>query len=325
MFQSSVSCNLSLSFHCYPKYPTIFIFKRLIKLVLLTRYIQFPLQVHQNLLTSQHSVLLSKKEGDMNGGLTGSEGDLSEEDSSGLEHGLVEQFSSLTNLHNETLARIMERHGQVRSRLGAWDAYRRDQARLLTWLKDTEKEKYKLQLRYIHVRLVPKTLNKIQVLLDKMPIGEAQAEDLREQQAQLLEFCDEALATSIRMEHAASTQRISNLQAGLETWRDFLLRILSLHSSFDQQTTQIQGRLNEIRQIACQPCPTSHAEIQATLDSLRVSLNICYFNEFIFPFIKKKKIKKNNHNISYMIFIASFGSFQCKKIADEVQYIIPMW
>lgn len=215
------------------------------------------LQVHQNLLTSQHSVLLAKKD---------------TETPSGLELGLVEQFSSLTNLHNETLARIMERHGQVRSRLAAWDAYRRDQARLLAWLKDAEKDKQTLQLRYIHVRMVPKVLGKIKALLDRMPAGEAQAEQLKEQQAQLLEFCDETLATSIRMEHAASTQRLSNLQAGLETWRDFLLRILSLHTTLEQQAAQIQGRLNEIRQAACQPCPSTHADIQATLDSLRVSV-----------------------------------------------------
>ncbi|KAF4529290.1 hypothetical protein B566_EDAN016452 [Ephemera danica] len=215
-------------------------------------------EVHQNLLTNQHNVLLNKTESTPE-----------QKGTQGSDLGLAEQFSSLTNLHNETLARIMERHGQVRTRLSAWDAYRRDQAHLLAWLKDTETDKQSLQLRYIHLRQVPKVLSQIKHLLDMIPAGEEQAESLRQRQTELLEFCDETLATSIRMEHAASTQRLSNLQAGLETWRDYLLRILALHTAFEQHTTLIQTRLNAIRQIACQPCPSSHADIQDTLDSLR--------------------------------------------------------
>jgi len=138
-----------------------------------------------------------------------------------VELSVAEQFNSLTNLHNETLARIMERHGEVRERLESWDRYRQDQARLLSWLRDTERERGKLQLRYIHTRRVPKMLQRIESLLEKVPSGESQAELLRQQQSKLLHFCDDALATSIRMEHAAITQRISNLQAGLETWKDF--------------------------------------------------------------------------------------------------------
>lgn len=110
------------------------------------------LQVHQNLLTSQQSVLLSKSDdpdGKLGKGL--------------VELSITEQFNSLTNLHNETLARIMERHGEVRERLAAWDHYRQDQARLLCWLRDTERERGRLQLRYIHTRRVPKMLQRIEV------------------------------------------------------------------------------------------------------------------------------------------------------------------
>lgn len=108
--------------------------------------------MHQNLLTSQQSVLLSKGEDTddkLGGGL--------------VELSVAEQFNSLTNLHNETLARIMERHGEVRERLAAWDRYRHDQARLLCWLRDTERERSRLQLRYIHTRRVPKMLRRIEV------------------------------------------------------------------------------------------------------------------------------------------------------------------
>lgn len=55
-------------------------------------------EVHQNLLTSQHSVLLSRKEASP---------------TQDFSRSVQEQFNSLANLHNETLARIMERHSEV--------------------------------------------------------------------------------------------------------------------------------------------------------------------------------------------------------------------
>lgn len=54
-------------------------------------------EVHQNLLTSQQSVLASRQ-------------DPMTKDFTQV---LQEQFNSLANLHNETLARIMDRHNEV--------------------------------------------------------------------------------------------------------------------------------------------------------------------------------------------------------------------
>jgi len=212
--------------------------------------------VHQNLLSSQHSLLQSKQV---------------EGNSMDLDQKLVGQFSSLTNQHNETLSRIMDRHAQVKSRISAWDRYRNDQTTLLAWLRDMEKERYKLQLNYVHIQLVPKVLALIKGLLEKIPEGLAQLDNLKEQQLQLLEFSDRTLAASIQMEHAASNQRISNLQAGLETWRDFLQRVLNLHTNFEQQASRIQGTLNEVKAITCRPCPTSNNEIITTIETLRVN------------------------------------------------------
>lgn len=59
----------------------------------------------------------------------------------------------------------MDRHAEVRDRLARWDKYRQEQAVLLAWLRDTEKERASLQLRYIHLRLLPKVLLHIQVFL----------------------------------------------------------------------------------------------------------------------------------------------------------------
>ncbi|CAG2066705.1 unnamed protein product, partial [Timema podura] len=163
---------------------------------------------------------------------------------------------------------------EVRERLGSWDRYRADQARLLAWLKDTERERSRLQLRYIHVRRIPKVQARIQTLLEQVPVGEAQANSLQQQQGKLLHFCDDALATSIRMEHAAISQRISNLQAGLETWKDFLDRITGLTQSYDTQVSGVQAVFHEVHAALADPggLPTSHTGIQNKLEVIRVSI-----------------------------------------------------
>ncbi|XP_046389126.1 uncharacterized protein LOC124158024 [Ischnura elegans] len=220
-------------------------------------------EVHQNLLTAQQSILLSKSEDKVDGGDVISK-------KAATNSLVMEQFNSLTNLHNETLARIMERHGKVRTRMTGWERYRCDQDGLLRWLKDMEHEKQKLQLRYIHVRSLPLTINKIQVLLDQIPEGESQASNLHAQQMQLLEFCEESLATSIRIEHAAIVQRINNLQASLETWKDFLNRVSSLQLNYEEKSGRVQAVLRDIHSKAISQKPLSHHEMQATLQNLHM-------------------------------------------------------
>lgn len=187
-------------------------------------------EVHQNLLSSQQNVLLSKKE--------------SVTDNLAV----MQQFNALTNLHNETLARIMERHTEVKDRIQSWDSYRKNLVKLLAWLNSAEKDKGRLQLRYLHLRRIPKILARIECLLDKVPNGEKQCDDLKNQQTKVLLFCDdEALATSVRMEHAAIVQRISSLQAGLRSWYDFIQRIIKMNTEYDSEVIRIQNIFNDIQ------------------------------------------------------------------------------
>lgn len=217
-------------------------------------------QVHQNLLTTQQNVL---KPSDRKSNQLAS---------SLVESSVMEQFNTLTNLHNETLSSIIDRHGEVQKRLQAWEKYRMDQSYLLEWLKNMEKEREQMQLRYLHVRRIPSLTSRIQSLLDKIPEGEQQAASLQEQQNLLLPYCDDALATSIRMEHVAIKQRISNLQAGLQTWKQFIDRISNLVVSHEErvQTTQklfdgIQAVINESQTQTL----TSHARIANRLELLQ--------------------------------------------------------
>ena len=210
-------------------------------------------EVHKNLLTDQQNLILSIRA------------------EKGRDLSVAEQFNVLTNLHNETLARIMERHAAVRDRLAAWDKYRLDQTKLLSWLKDIERERSRLQLRFIHLRRLDKILSKIETLLEKVPNGEAQISSLSLQQESLLIDCEEALAVSVRMEHAANTQRITNLRACLETWKDFLLRIRKLNQKHVEQTTSITKVFQSVSQSvsnAFHSAPLSLSETRRQLDSL---------------------------------------------------------
>lgn len=212
-------------------------------------------EVHQNLLSSQQQVLK-----------------LTPDTASNIDPVLAEQFNSLTNLHNETLSRIIDRHTEIEVRLSAWDKYRHDQARLLNWLKENENEKTQLQLRYIHLRRVVHTLGRINSLIDQIPIGDGDAENLRQQQTYLLRFCNDAHATSIRMEHAAITQRITNLNAALNTWRDFLTRIISIGGKYDAKVKDLQKHFEDVQQIinvTSAELPNTPGAIERTLKQLR--------------------------------------------------------
>lgn len=215
-------------------------------------------EVHQNLLTTQQNVLNPDNTRKLASGL--------------VEASVLEQFNSLTNIHNETLSNIMKRHTMIRDRLNAWDKYTADQNKLLNWLKDMEKERERLQLRFVHIRRIPNVINRINNLLSKIPVGEEQANQLAQQQKVLLEFTDDALATSIRMEHAAITQRISNLQAGLNTWMQFLERISKLIKTYEERVKNIQDIFDNIQDIitnSAQEEHLSHSGVSNKLANLK--------------------------------------------------------
>ncbi|XP_044754283.1 nesprin-1-like isoform X2 [Coccinella septempunctata] len=193
-------------------------------------------QVHKNLLTTQQNILQPL---DQNGQLA-----------SGLvENSVLEQFNTLTSLHNETLDSIVQRYTEVQNRINSWERYRTDQNRLHAWLKDIEREKERMQLRYLHIRGINRVISQIDTLLSKIPYGEDQLTNLIEQQQKILQFGDDALSTSIRMEHAALKQRISNLQASLMTWKQFLERISKLVQSHEERVSKLDNIYNNTQDI----------------------------------------------------------------------------
>lgn len=185
-------------------------------------------RVHRNLLASQRSVLMNENKESKN-------------------RDLADKFDTLTNLHNETLARIVERHDEVCTRIAAWDEYRQVYTELLRWLKEIEREKEKLQLRYVHIKRIHKILTKVQNLADKLPEGRKLSEKLLENLKKVMEFTEETYGASVRMEYAGIVKRVDNLQASLDTWRDFLTRILGLIGEYETLTEDLHKLYSKIQ------------------------------------------------------------------------------
>lgn len=213
-------------------------------------------EIHQNVLTSQQAILSLRSDEDVN-----------------VDPSLTEKFQQLSTLHNETLLRIIDRHAEIELRLKLWNSYKNDQSNLLIWLKEKEREKSRLQLRYIHLQRIPHILNLIQNMLGQMEQAQSDCTNLRSQQAQIIQFSnDSAMITSMRMESGAISQRIENLRASLETWRDFLRRISNLSATYNQKVNELQTQFEQTQNVICitlRSIPQNVNQIEKTLDELR--------------------------------------------------------
>lgn len=213
-------------------------------------------EIHQNVLTSQQAILAVKTDATIN-----------------IDSNLADKFNQLSALHNETLSRIIDRHAEIKHRLKMWDKYGNDQNNLLLWLKEKEREKSRLQLRYIHLQRIPHILQEIQNMLAQMKQARRNCTELRAHQDQIIRFCkDSAMITSLRMEIGAVRQRIDNLHASLETWRDFLCRISNLSDTYDQKVTYLRLQFQRTQDAICTTSkikPQTASQTDQTLNELR--------------------------------------------------------
>lgn len=214
-------------------------------------------EVHQNVLTSQKSILSLR----------------TDRGTSNVDPTLIDRFTTLSNLHNETLLRIIDRHAEIELRIKLWNKYKNDQTHLLDWLKEKEREKSRLQLRYIHLQRIPHTLQTIDNMLVQMKQAERECADLQAQQTKLMEFSnDSAIVTSMRIENNAIAQRIQNLRASLESWKDFLTRILNLSTTYNLKVSALQSQFQQVQNVIgniSKEMPQSIHRVENVLSELR--------------------------------------------------------
>lgn len=184
-------------------------------------------EIHKNLLAQQQQMYLSQP----------------------IDEAVSDQYKSLTNLHNDTLVKIVSRNSEIESRIELWNKYRVDLQQLLDWLKDREAEKSRLQLRYIHLKRVAHLKQRIDHILSQLPSGKQMAMNIKDQQDDLFKFCDDSLAASVRMEHASAQQRISNLDSSLQTWRDFLSKIANLNQRYMEIRSRLSREFDDVQNL----------------------------------------------------------------------------
>merc|ERR1711915_528214 len=175
------------------------------------------------------------------------------------------QVQILTERNQDVLDRLGEREILLRSRLALWDNYMGDQERLMTWLRDMEREKQMLNLKHVAVKRIPRVLKKIENLLDRMPLGEKLFKDLVSQQNELQNNYDSNTISSIRIELHSLQERISSLRAGLRTWMDHLLRVQRLASECDEKENNALTEMDKPMEILALPIPRDEEAAQRDL------------------------------------------------------------
>jgi len=178
------------------------------------------------------------------------------------------QVQKLTERNQEVLDQLEQRAVLLRSRHALWDNYNSDQERLLSWLRDMEREKQMLNLKHVAIKRIPKVLKKIDYLLEKMPLGEKILKDLVAQQAELQANYDSNTISSVRIELHSIQERISSLRAGLRTWKDHLHRVQRLASECDEKEEKALQAMEKPKEILDTPIPKE-------VDSAQRDLLLC--------------------------------------------------
>ena len=168
---------------------------------------------------------------------------------------------NLAAKNKELLAQIDNKNIVLRNRQLLLDNFSLDQDKLAAWLRDMEREKQLLNLKYIAVKRLPSILKKIQQLLDKLPKGEKLYKQLVLVQSNLKSHFNSSVMSSTRSEvhclqvnmimyvnhydvHCGMIQeRLSSLKAGLLTWMDHLQRIEELSANCENLSKHIDDQL----------------------------------------------------------------------------------
>lgn len=75
----------------------------------------------------------------------------------------MEKFTSLIDLHNETMTKLENTHQEVWTKLGLWKEYRTNVKNVYEWLWKVEKAHSNLNLKFMNSRRLPQLKTQITV------------------------------------------------------------------------------------------------------------------------------------------------------------------
>jgi len=181
------------------------------------------------------------------------------------------KLDELNQKHLVLLENMGEKNDLIREQLTLWRCYLKDQAQLREWFRFMDEEKQSLDLDNLKSWKVPEKVKKIKVeminkilnlerkqnfefdfswqsLLVQIPDGENLVANLIESygSGQFVMDSNGILAFCLFKELHHIKDHISNFQASLKTWLDFLSRIIELEEEFDQVFSSLESVLMEV-------------------------------------------------------------------------------
>ena len=195
-----------------------------------------------------------------------------------IEVGEAEE-SNLQGLHQAILSRIRQRHAALSDRALAWEQYRCALSKLLNWLDAAERERQHLVLSQIQEHGLPTALHQVEVLLDKIGQGQKVQSELDRVARQLLKkLGDKESASTVRADLKTAAVRLTNLEAGLCTWHDFLQRVARLYQNLEKGVESIRNQLQAVQDdiMSDNELPTS----SEAADQLLLQYRVCVSSPF---------------------------------------------
>ena len=194
--------------------------------------------------------------------------------------------SNLGNLHQVVLSRIRSRHSALCDRAAAWENYRTSLAELLAWLDAAERERKLLVFRQIQEQALPMASHRVEVLLDKISRGHAIHDEVEKASRLLLDKLGaDSSAVTVRADLKQAAARLTDLEAGLCSWRDFLKRVARLFDSLGRGMEAIRKQLQTVQAdlVSDNQLPKSTESAMQLLQTYRV---IPVYHSFISDAVK---------------------------------------
>ena len=116
---------------------------------------------------------------------------------------------------------------------------------LIEWLRT---KLMMLLLDQVQEHSLPIALHRVEVLLDKIAQGRTIHNEVERSARLLLDILKEdASATTVRADLNSANDRLIDLEAGLSSWRDFLMRVSRLYHSLEKGIEGIRSQLQSVQ------------------------------------------------------------------------------